>query len=81
MPPKNPLEGLPDYDLKRLSADQKVRLHDIINKQNSGTRLNAKDVTDLGRIRKAVKTDKAAGGNGPLDLLSKTLADMKEAFK
>ncbi|GGE17295.1 hypothetical protein GCM10011360_02630 [Primorskyibacter flagellatus] len=69
---RNPLEGIDHYDLNRLTSHQTQRLDDIVKKCRSGTRLTAKDVDDLGGIRRAVKVEPTS--------LADTVAEMKRLF-
>lgn len=79
----NPLNGIDNYDLKRLTADQAVKLQGIIQKTRANTRLTPDDINALGAIRRAAKVSKssAPSNESSMDKALRLASELKQVLK
>lgn len=79
----NPLSGVENYDLTRLSRLQQEQLGGIINKAKGQQRLTASDVQNLANIRRAAKFSKAethTANRSSIDHAAALARQLKEVF-
>ena len=72
----SPFEGLPGYDLKRLSEPQTMNMHKLMAKASAGTMCTDTDMRTLIDARAVARTN--APQRTPLEKIADSLAELRK---